>query len=390
MLSNRVTNLTPSLTFKMVEKVAEMRARGIDIISFCVGEPDFETPKFVIEAAKRAMDEGKTKYTATSGIIPLKQAICDKLKRDNGLTYTPAQIVVSNGGKQSLFNTLMSTVNPGDEVIMFAPFWLTYLEQVKLCGGVPVIVNVDEKDDFVPTAKALRAAITPKTKIIMLNTPNNPTGAVYSEKQLRELARVIEESNAYLIADEIYEKLVYGKTPHWSIANYSKKLYDKTIIVNGFSKAFAMTGWRMGYTASSPELAAAISGIQSHSTQNVNTITQWAGIEALNNPQSDATIADMVRQFKERREHMRARLTKMPHITCTNPQGAFYMIIDVRKLGKPALAIADELLDDYHIATTALESFGLPGYIRFSYALGIKEMDEGLDRLEKYLKNVKI
>jgi aspartate aminotransferase len=385
MISKRVSSISPSLVFEILAKANELNAQGANVINFSAGEPDFATPKYVIDAAEKAMRAGKTKYTATGGVPQLREAICKKLKNDNGLMYTTEQIVASNGCKQSLYNTLATLVDPGDEVIIFAPYWLTYTELIELCGGVPVVVNCDAESNFVPKAEQLEKAITPKTKVIMINSPNNPTGAVYPEKVLRELAAVIEKHNVWVISDEIYEKLIYDGTAHYSIATYSERLYERTIAINGFSKAYAMTGWRIGYTASSLPIAKAIAAFQSHTTQNINTPTQFAGIEALLNPNGDATVAAMAEAFKERAAYMMKRLKAMPHITHTFPQGAFYILFNVTKLGS-AHDIANRMLNEAKIAVVPAESFGAPGFIRLSYALSMEEIKTGMDRLENFLK----
>ena len=383
-VSKRVKEITPSLVFAICEKANKMKADGKDIVNFSVGEPDFGTPDYVIEAAGRAMNEGKTKYTETGGVLPLRKAVCEKLKSDSGLDYTPEQIVVSNGSKHSLFNTLSCLVDPGDEVIIFAPYWLTYPEVVKICGGVPVIVD---------NKKKLASAITSKTKVIIINSPNNPSGEVLSKAQITEMAAVIEKHDVWVISDEIYEKLIYDMPPGsgvYSIAAHSKRLYERTIIINGLSKAYAMTGWRVGFSASSVEIAKAIRTFQSHTLQSVSAPNQYAAAEALSNPKAGQTVANMVKQFKERRDYMLERLGNMPHIKFTKPQGAFYVLIDVRKLGYCAKDVADELLEKSHLAVTPCEAFGLPGYIRLSYALSMNEIKKGLDRLEKFLTDSRV
>jgi len=388
MISKRASSISPSLVFSILEKAQKLQASGIDIINFSVGEPDFSTAEYIITAAKKAMDTGKTKYTATGGVEPLRQAICEKLKKDNGLQYSPDQIIVSNGCKQSLDNALACLVDPGDEVILFSPYWLTYPELVKICGGTPVIVECDAANNYFPTAEQLEKAITPKTKVILLNTPCNPSGAVYPEKVIRELAAVIEKTDAYVISDEIYEKLIYDGTKHYSIAAYSKKLYEKTIVINGFSKAFAMTGWRVGYLAASPKIAKAVIAFQSHVTQNINTPAQYAAIEALSNKQGDTVLKQMIAEFKKRAEYLISRLEKMPHISFTRPRGAFYVLIDVTKLGD-AFEIASQLLEKAHIAVVPGDPFGAGGTVRLSYALGMEEITKGMNRLEEFLLSCK-
>jgi aspartate aminotransferase len=382
MLSKRVNEIAPSLVFEILGKAQEMTARGDHVVNFSIGEPDFKTPDFVIAAAKKALDTGYIKYTPTRGLEKLRGVICDKLKRDNNLSYTPNQIVVSSGCKQSLYNALSALVNPGDEVIIFAPYWMTYTEQIKLCGGKVKIVK-----NFSP--ENLEKAITPKTKAVIINSPNNPSGAVYTQKEIESIARVIEKHpQVFVISDEIYEKLIYNGTKHYSIAGYNKTLCERTIVVNGLSKAFAMTGWRVGYTASSAEIAKAMDKFQSQTTQNVNTVAQYAAIEALSNPHGDETISKMANEFKRRSEYMTMRLSTMPKIKYTTPCGAFYVLIDITQIGKTATEVANRLLTEAKIAVVPADLFGAPGQIRLSYALSMEEIKQGLDRLEKFLYTV--
>jgi len=377
-ISKRAQNISPSLTLAISAKAKKMQEDGIRVINFSVGEPDFNTPTYIIEAAKKAMDKGATKYTPVSGIVQLRQAICAKLKKDNNLVYNPNQIVVNNGAKQSLFNALQAIVNPGDEVIIPAPYWLTYPELVKLCDGVPIFVDTT---NFKITAKQLESAITPKTKAFILNSPNNPTGAVYSKAEIVALAKVVEKHNIWVISDEIYEHLNYTGERHYSIAEYSEKLYNRTIVVNGMSKSFAMTGWRVGYTASSREVAEAMQSLQSHQTSNINTPTQWASVESLVNPEGEKFLKDMVGTFAKRREYIAKRINAMPSVSCVIPDGAFYVMMDVSKLGKSAHAIAEVLLEKAKIATVPGEAFGAPNHIRLSYALSMEDIEKGMDAL---------
>jgi len=376
-ISKRAQNIQASITLAISAKAKQMQEEGIKVINFTVGEPDFGTPEYIIEAAKKALDAGHTKYTASAGIIPLRRAICEKLKRDNGLEYTPSQIVVANGAKQALAGTVLALVNPGDEVIIPAPYWITYPELVKLAGGTPVFVETGE--DFKITPEQLEAAITAKTKAVIINSPNNPTGAVYTESQLRALADVLKSENAiWVISDEVYENLVYGKAKHFSIA----RVYNRTVVINGFSKTYSMTGWRIGYSASSAEVAAAIDNIQSHVTSNVNTMTQHAGQEALAGKQGDKFLRDMLAEFDRRRSYITERISKMPRASCNLPDGAFYVMVKTD-------VTSEQLLDYARIATVPGAAFGAPGYIRFSYTVSVDDIKEGMDRLEAYLDSTR-
>jgi len=371
-ISTRAQNISASITLAISAKAKRMQEDGINVINFTVGEPDFNTPDYIIDAAKRAIDAGHTKYTASAGILALRKAICEKLKRDNGLVYSPNQIVVANGAKQALAGAILALVNPGDEVIIPAPFWITYPELVKLAGGVPVFVQGGE--DFKITAQQLAGAITSKTKAVILNSPNNPSGAVYTEAELRAFAGVL--GDVWVISDEVYENLIYrGK--HFSIA----KVHPKTVVINGFSKTYAMTGWRIGYSASSVEVADAIENFQSHMTSNVNSITQYAALAALQGAEGEKFLEDMLAEFDRRRKYMVERISKMRGVSCNSPDGAFYVMV---KMG----VSAEELLDNARIATVPGEAFGAAGYIRFCYTVSMENIIEGMDRLEAYLKGV--
>ena len=386
-ISDRAAGVGESATLAFSMKAKKMQEQGEKVINLTVGEPDFNTPGYIIAAAKKALDEGKTKYTATGGVVALRTAICDKLKRDNGLVYTPGQIVVANGAKQAIFNATMALVNPGDEVIIIAPYWVTYPELVKFAGGVPVVVETRQDNGFKITQEQISKAITKKTKAIIINSPNNPTGAVYSELELRALAGVIEKADIWVISDEIYENLIYnGK--HWSIASHSDKMFAKTIVVNGMSKTYSMTGWRIGYTACSAEMAAAIENMQSHTTGNINTVTQYAGTEALEGSGGGKFLRDMISEFDKRRKYMVERLSGMSNITFSIPDGAFYVMVNVGKIGN-GKAIAMELLDKAKLAVVPGEAFGAPDYIRLCYTVSMADIKAGLDALEVYLKQKK-
>ncbi|GAA0865290.1 pyridoxal phosphate-dependent aminotransferase [Paraclostridium tenue] len=388
-ISNKLKSIQPSVTLAITAKAKSLKAQGIDIIGFGAGEPDFRTPKHIRDAAINAIENESIGYTAASGMESLKKAICDKLKRDNKLEYTQDQIVVSNGAKHSLFNTLSAICSPGDEVIVPNPYWVSYPELVRLVDANPVFVECPEEAEFKYTIEALEAAITDKTKAIILNTPNNPTGTAYKEDDLRSIADLAVKHNIYIISDEIYEKLLYEGT-HTSIASFNEDIKDLTIVVNGVAKAYAMTGWRIGYTACNKEIAKAMSNFQSHATSNPNTIAQYATIEALNGPEE--TLNEMIKAFKERRDFMVEKINSIENLSCLKPQGAFYVMVNISKLiGKTingkvinnSIDFADYLLDDAKVAVVPGIGFGNDNYIRLSYATSLDNIKEGLDRIEK-------
>ena len=388
-ISNKLKSIQPSVTLAITAKAKSLKAQGIDIIGFGAGEPDFRTPKHIRDAAINAIENESIGYTAASGMESLKKAICDKLKRDNNLEYTQDQIVVSNGAKHSLFNTLSAICNPGDEVIVPNPYWVSYPELVRLVDAKPVFVECPEEAEFKYTVEALEAAITDKTKAIILNTPNNPTGTAYKEEDLRAIADLAVKHNIYVISDEIYEKLLYEGT-HTSIASFNQDIKDLTIVVNGVAKAYAMTGWRIGYTACNKEIAKAMSNFQSHATSNPNTIAQYATIAALNGPEE--TLNEMIKAFKERRDFMVEKINSIENLSCLNPQGAFYVMVNISKLigktinGKSinnSIDFADYLLDDAKVAVVPGIGFGNDNYIRLSYATSLDNIKEGLNRIEK-------
>jgi aspartate aminotransferase len=395
-ISNKAKNITPSLTLAINAKANKMKSEGINVISFGAGEPDFNTPAYIVAAAKEALDKGLTKYTPSGGTAALKAAICDKFKKENDLTYTPSQIVVSNGAKHSLYNALQAIVNDGDEVIIPSPYWLTYPEIVRLSGATPVFVKTQECDGFKMMPDSLKKAITKKTKAIIINSPSNPTGAVYSRAELYGLAEIIEKTDIYIISDEIYEKLIYGGAEHISIASYSPKIFNQTVTVNGFSKAYAMTGWRVGYLGANQSVAGAIDAIQSHETSNVNSIAQYAAATALNGAEGDAFLKTLVKTFDERRKLMTGRIGKMSTVSCTEPSGAFYVMLNVGGLvGKSyrQTVITDvnllcSLMLNARIAAVPGDVFGAPVHLRLSYAIGLNDIEEGLNRLEDFLNEI--
>ncbi|MBM7561533.1 pyridoxal phosphate-dependent aminotransferase [Fusibacter tunisiensis] len=386
-LSRKNLSISESMTLAISAKANQMKAEGADIISFGAGEPDFNTPEYIRTAAIKQIEKGGNGYTAASGLPDLKRAIASKLKRDNGLTYANNQIVVSSGAKHSLFNALQAICNPGDEVIIPSPYWVSYYELVKLADAEPVLVEGDAKVSFKVTPSQLEAAITPATKALMLNSPNNPTGTVYTESELKAIADLAIKHDLYIISDEIYEKLIYGET-HVSIAKFA---YDHTILVNGLSKAYAMTGWRIGYTASSVEIAKIMSNIQSHATSNPNTIAQYASIEALDGDQSP--IEEMRLAFDERRKYMVERVRNIDKISCVEPKGAFYVMVDIShylgleiegKKVESSIDFASLLLEKAMVSVIPGIAFGVDAYIRLSYATSMENIKEGLNRIEAF------
>ena len=391
MISHRAANITPSVTLAITAKAKKMKADGISVIGFGAGEPDFGTPDFIVEAAKKALDENFTKYTPSSGMPALRQAIADKLRRENGLFYEPSQIIVSNGAKHSLFNVMAATVDPGDEVIIPSPYWLTYPELVRLCDGVPVFVRTEEELGFKLSPAALEAAVTPKTKWLILNSPSNPTGAVYSREELSALAEVCIRRDIGVISDEIYEKLVYAGAEHVSIASLPG-MAERTVVVNGLSKSCAMTGWRIGYLAAPKEIAKAVDGLQSHATSNANSIAQAASVAAITNPEEDRFLHRMVEAYDARRKFMFQAVSAIPGLSCHEPKGAFYLFVNVSgilgrtcrgKVLKDAVDVADQMLES-GVAVVPGNAFGAPDHIRLSYALSMEDIREGMKRIAAF------
>lgn len=391
-LSARAQKISPSVTLSIDSKAKQMVSQGIDVISFGVGEPDFDTPAHIREAAIKAIQTGFTRYTAAAGINELKAAICAKLKRDNGLDYTPDQIVVSNGAKHSLYNALMVLVQAGDEVIIPTPYWVSYSEMVKMTDAEPVFVETKEENDFKVQIADLEAAVTPKTKALMLNSPSNPTGMVYTAEELTAIGQFCLKHNLFVIADEIYEKLVYDGAEHHSIAALVPELKDRTVLINGMSKAYAMTGWRIGYTASDLAIAKAMGSMQSHATSNPNSIAQKASVAALNGPEEPITA--MVAEFAKRREVMVELVNGINGLSCRKPQGAFYVMANVQKLYgrtiggeviKDDLQFSSLVLEKAHVAIVPGAAFGAPGFVRLSYATSMEMIREGLRRLDQFI-----
>lgn len=395
-ISKKVKEIAPSLTLEITAKAKKMKADGVSVVGFGAGEPDFNTPKFIIDSAKKALDIGFTKYTPAAGTVELKNAICKKFLKDNNLTYSPNQIVISTGAKSSLYHAICAIVDEGDQVILPSPFWLTYPELIKLAGGECVYVNTEKKNGYKMTAEQFKNAITAKTKCLILNSPNNPTGAVYSEQEIKDIAKIAEEKGIYVISDEIYEKLVYANEKHYSIAQYSEKMKELTIIINGMSKSYAMTGWRIGYLAAPAEIAKAISSMQSHTTSNACSISQYASVTALEDSQGDKFISEMQKVFDERRCLMIKMLTGVNGIEIIEPKGAFYVFVNVSKLyGKKfegqvingSLSFADCALKK-GVALIPGVAFGNDDCIRLSYAISNEDIIEGLNRLIAFIKEL--
>ena len=390
-LSDKNMSIAPSVTLAITAKAKKMKANGEDVISFGAGEPDFSTPDNIRRAAIKVIEDGSIGYTAASGLLELKESICEKLKRDNSLSYDPGNIVVSCGAKHSLSNVLQTICNPGDEVIVPLPFWVSYPELVKMADAKPVFVEACEENGFKYSVSDLKAAISENTKALILNSPSNPTGAVYTRGELEEIAKIAVENNIYVISDEIYEKLIY-EGEHISIASFGERIKDLTIIVNGVSKCYAMTGWRIGYTAADGDITKVMENIQSHATSNPNTIAQYASIEALNGDQEILEV--MKKAFDERRNFMAKSINSIEGLSCTKPAGAFYVMMNIkeimgREIGgvkiESSMDFANYLLDSAKVAVVPGIGFGTEGYVRLSYATSLDNIMEGLKRIEKAL-----
>lgn len=391
-LSHIASNVTASSTLAVDALAKKLKAEGADVIGFGTGEPDFDTPDTIKQAGIDAITQGQTKYTPAAGVLPLKSAIAKRLKTDCGITYAPNQIVVASGAKHSVYLALQATINPGDEVIIPAPFWVSYYELVKMAGGVPVIVTAAQEQDFKITPAQLKAAITDKTKLFMLNNPSNPTGMLYAESELRALCDICVAHDLYILADEIYYTLVYDGE-FVSVASLGAEIKERTIVVNGVSKAYAMTGWRIGYSASNTEIATAIANYVSHSTSAPATMSQLAALEALDGEQ--APIAEMREVFRERRDYICNRINAMPNVSCLVPHGAFYVMLNIEGLIGKTIGgkliqndndFAMMLLEAAQIAAVPCESFGAPNFLRFTYAASMDTIQAGMDRLESLLR----
>ena len=385
-ISERAAQLTPSLTLSIDSKAKAMKAEGIDVCGFGAGEPDFDTPEHIKAAAIEALQAGFTKYTPSAGIPELRAAIAEKLAADNGLTYRAGQVVVSNGAKHACYNAILATCQPGDEVIIPAPYWVSYPDMVRLVGAEPVIVPTMERNNWKMRAEDFENAMTPRTKMLIMNSPCNPTGSVYTREELEAIVEVASGEDIYILSDEIYEKLVYDDTKHVSIGSLSKEAYDLTITVNGFSKSYAMTGWRLGYLAAPEAVAKAVDSIQSHTTANPSSFSQRGALAALKGDQQ--AVADMREEFDMRRNYMIDRLSKIPNVTAVKPQGAFYVLLNVSQLGLTSQNFADRLLSKANVAVVPGAAFGDDRTIRLSYATSIDIIKKGLDRLQDFCRTL--
>jgi aspartate aminotransferase len=385
-ISKRAASLAPSLTLAIDSKAKAMKAAGEDVVGFGAGEPDFDTPQHIKDAAARALAAGFTKYTPSAGIPELREAIAAKFKRENGLTYKPSQIIVSCGGKHSCYNVILATCEEGDEVIIPAPYWLSYPEMVKLAGAKPVILETTDKTEFKVTPAQLRAAITPNTRLFILNSPSNPTGSVYSPGEVKALGDICVEKNVLIMSDEIYEHLLYDGAKVKSVASFSPTHYDHTIIVHGFAKAYSMTGWRLGFLAAPEPVARAIDAVQSHSTSNPTSFAQKGGVEALNGPQDHLPV--WLAEYDKRRRYAHAKLNSIPGLSCVNAKGAFYLFPNISGTGLKSVEFCAKLLEQEKVAAVPGIAFGADDYFRLSYATSMANIEKGLARIEKFCKTL--
>lgn len=384
-LAQRVSQVSPSLTLAITAKANAMKAEGIDVCSFSAGEPDFETPAHIKAAAEKALQEGKTRYGPEAGEPKLREAIARKLKTDNALDYKAENVIVTNGGKHSLFNLTLALIEPGDEVIIPAPYWVSYPEMVIIAGGKPVIVNTDASTGYKITPEQLRKSITPQTKLFVLNSPSNPTGMVYTPDEIKALAKVVVDADIQVVSDEIYEKILYDGVKHLSIGSLGEDIFARTIISSGFAKGYSMTGWRIGYLAGSTEIIKAASKIQGHSTSNVCTFAQYGAIAALEGSQD--CVEEMRQAFAKRRQAMLARINAIPGLNCPKPDGAFYLFPDISKLNVKSLEFCNALLEKEQVAVIPGIAFGADENIRLSYATDMATIEKGMDRLEKFVRS---
>jgi aspartate aminotransferase len=385
-LSSRANSLTPSLSLSVDSKAKAMKSEGLDVCSFGAGEPDFDTPEHIKAAAIAALQSGFTKYTPSSGMPELRQAIADKFQQENGISYKPSQIIVSTGAKHSCYNAILATCQPGDEVIIPSPYWLSYPEMVRLAGAEPIFVQAKEENGWKITRDEFENAMTPRTKMIIINSPNNPTGAVYTREEIEGIAAVAAEEEILILADEIYEKLVYDGLEHVSIASLGPEFYDLTITVNGFSKAYAMTGWRLGYLGAPDPIAKAIDSIQSHVTSNPCSFAQKGGLAAIQGDQQ--SVADMRDEFDMRRQYIVERFAKIPSVSIVKPAGAFYVLANISKLGLTSQNFADRLLSKANVSVVPGIAFGDDRTVRFSYATSLDVIKKGMDRFEDFCRTL--
>jgi aspartate aminotransferase len=385
-ISERAAQLTPSLTLSIDSKAKAMKAEGLDVCGFGAGEPDSDTPEHIKRAAIEALEAGFTKYTPNAGIPELRQAIADKLAADNGLNYRAGQIVVSNGAKHACYNAILATCQPGDEVIIPAPYWVSYPDMVRLVGAEPVIVPTSERNAWKMRPEDFENAMTPRTKMLIMNSPGNPTGSVYTREELEAIVNVAAEEDIYILSDEIYEKLVYDDAKHVSVGSLSKEAYDLTITVNGFSKSYAMTGWRLGYLAAPDAVSRAVDSIQSHTSSNPCSFSQYGALAALKGDQQP--LADMREEFEMRRNYMFDRISKISNVTAIKPQGAFYILVNISQLGLSSQNFADRLLSKANVAVVPGAAFGDDRTIRFSYATSLDVIKKGLDRFQDFCRTL--
>ncbi|MBM3823916.1 MAG: pyridoxal phosphate-dependent aminotransferase [Verrucomicrobia bacterium] len=385
-ISHRAASLAPSLTLAIDSKAKQMKAEGLDVVGFGAGEPDFDTPQHIKDAAVKALAEGFTKYTPSSGIPELRQAIAAKFKRENGLDFKANQIIVSSGGKHSCYNVILATCQEGDEVIIPSPYWLSYPEMVKLAAAAPVILPTSDVTEFKVTPDQLRAAITPRTRLFILNSPSNPTGSLYTRDELQALGDVCIEKGVLIMSDEIYEKLVYDGAEHHSVAGFSPVHQAHTIIVHGFAKAYSMTGWRLGFLAAPEPIAKAIDAIQSHSTSNPTSFAQKGALAALEGPQDH--LHSWLQEYAKRRTYACERLNRIPGIRCVNSKGAFYLFPNISQLGLRSTDFCARLLEEEKVAAVPGIAFGADDYLRISYATSMKNIEKGLDRLEAFARRI--
>ncbi|MDD3233709.1 MAG: pyridoxal phosphate-dependent aminotransferase [Candidatus Omnitrophota bacterium] len=385
-IAERLKKIKPSSTLAITSKARKLRAEGKDVVSFAAGEPDADTPDFIKAAAIEAINSGFTKYTPSTGIPELKKLISEKFKRDNGLDYKPEQVVVSCGAKHSIFNVLMALVDPGDEVLIPSPYWVSYPEMVHLCGGLSRFVKTAPENGFRVTAEELNAYVSPKTKVLILNSPSNPAGSVYNRKELLAIAELCAANKIFVISDEIYEKLIYDGLKYISIAGLHPEMKDLAVTVNGVSKTYAMTGWRIGYLGAPADVAEAIGRIQDHTTSNPSSISQKAALAALKAPEK--FTENMRAEYAGRRDYMLTRLNSMPGLKPVVPQGAFYVFCDISGTGMDSGVFSGKLLEDRFVAVIPGEGFGRVDYIRFSFATGMEQIKKGMDRIEEWVKTL--
>ncbi len=381
-IAKNVAELSPSMTLSITSQAKALKKAGQDVLGFAAGEPDFNTPEPIVQACVQAVTTGKTRYTESAGLVELREAIAAKLLIDNNLTYEPSQISVNCGAKHSCYNAILAVCNPGDEVIIPAPYWTSYPEMVKLTGAVPVIVQTKAENGWKLTPEEFEEAMSPMTKMIIINSPGNPTGSVYTKEELKALADIAVGEDIVILSDEIYEKLVYGGEKHVSVASLGKDIYDLTITINGFSKAYAMTGWRLGYTAAPKAIAEAIDNLQSHTTSNTTTFAQYGAIAALQMDQQ--IVSDMRDEFDVRRQYMLDRLQKIKNVKVVEPKGAFYFLVNIEPMGINSVNFCEKLLSKQKVAIVPGVAFGAEGTVRFSYATSLDIINAGLDRFEEF------